>query len=250
MDDLLHIQTNSNEWFIMILINIFYINSLRLLIDFKKIDKNLIKIINNITKINQELPIELLLIKFLRMDDKNEMIKMMIIKKDFTISIRYISNIYKLLKIRQLNLFKIDDNFYKNLNNYYEYYYNYYKGKADIYKTWKYEIGDIKEVDEIPQIILIHMNLNKDELDVMREIIHPNLKMEFDEFKDYIYLNEIYYKLETMIYLKDNHFLILFTHNKKGYSYDNYKKELKRFDWNSRVILFNYQKIMMVYSNS
>jgi len=250
MDDLLHIQTNSNEWFIMILVNIFYINSLRLLIDFKKINKDLIKIVNNITKINQELPIELLLIKFLRMDDKNEMIKMMIIKKDFTIPIRYISNIYKLLKIRQLNLFKIDDIFYKNLNNYYEYYYNNYKGRADIYKTWKYEIGDIKEINEIPQIILIHMNLNKDELDVMREIIHPNMKMDFDEFKDYIYLNDIYYKLETMIYLKDNHFLILFRYNKKGYSYDNYKKELKRFDWNSRVILFNYQKIMMVYSNS
>jgi hypothetical protein len=228
--------SNKNDWFIMILINIFYSDCHRILKDIKD---DMRWIINDIDEICKRIPIELLLMKFLKMENNIDLYKIN--------SIDYISNIYDLFEINQMNLYEIDGKFYMNLNKCYKYYYNNYKGIVDIVKTWKFDIGDIKEDIKKPSIIIIHFNTN----DILRDIsLKYNKIFDFDEYKDFINYYDDIYQLKTMIYKKDEDYFILFTKDNKKFIFDFGKKELKEFDWNSRVIMFHSKKILMTYSNS
>lgn len=260
INGILDIKTNNNlDWFVMILINIFYSDNSRLLvfdrypIGNEKIDKIIRIYLNdmNLKNFNKLIPIELLLIKFLRFEGKEQIIKMMSIKKNFKYSIRIITDIYELFGINHMNLYMIDDVIYKDLNKYYKYSYNYYSGEVDIIKTWKFEIGEYYEDFKQPLMIIVHYNFSENEIKTMREIIKKGLfkiEFEYDEFKDYIQIGEKIYKLETMIYEDElKNYFILFNNDKKGYSYHYGKKELKRFEWNSRVYMYKSFKTLMCY---
>jgi len=227
--------SKNNDWFVMILVNIFYSDCNRILKDSKD---DMRWIIDDMDDICKRIPIELLLIKFLKMRGNIHLYKIN--------SIDYISNIYELFGINQLNLYEIDGKFYMNLNKCYNYYYNEYKGIVDIVKTWKFDIGDIKDDEKKPSIIIIHFTTN----DILRDISKKyNKKFDFDEYKDFILYDNDIYHLKTMIYKNDDYF-ILFTKDNKKFIYNFGKKELKEFDWNSRVVMFHSKKILMTYSNS
>ena len=260
INGILDIKTNNNlDWFIMILINIFYSDNLRLLVinnyPMKSVQINqIIRIyLNdvNLKNFNKLIPIELLLIKFLRIEGKEEMIKIMSIRNNFKYSIRYISNIYDLFGINHMNLYVIDNNVYLNLNRYYKYCYNYYSGEVEIVKTWKFETGNYNLDYNEPLMIIVHYNFSENEIRILNEIINKDsfkIKFEYDEFKDFIKIGEKIYKLETMIYEDEfGNYFILFNNDKKGFLYNYGKKELKKFEWNSRVYMYKSFKTLMCY---
>jgi len=250
MDEVVNIKSDKNlDWFIIILINIFYSDKSKNLLRNKKKGDEIYDIIKNFSKLKDKLPVEILLIKFLRMTGDIEINKMMIIRKYFGFSIRYIINLYELFGVNIMNLFNIDGNYYININKYYKYYYNYYKGTIDINKTWKFEIGNKIDNYYTPELFLVHFNIEKKDDIIIREIINKfDDKFIFDEYNDFIHFNKHIYKLDTIVYKDDNdNYLILFKMNKIKYLYNYFNKEIKIFDWNSKLYMFKCKKILMTY---
>jgi len=252
-------KSNHTQWIEIIIIGVLFSDDSKKLITnnyslYHNKLQQLIDIFNNKNKCElyaKYIYNELIIIKLLNMNNHDEFIQLMKIKKNFNMNIRYIIYIYNLFLINTLNIYIINNKYYLQLNNYFKFIVNNYKGTIEIsqiYNTKSYEFNSNYH------LLIIHDNFSINETDIFNNIITYNKINDyngFDEYKDELIFNNNLYNISYIIFQNNsNNYIILFKYNNINYMFDYANSIIQKYEWNTRIIMYKYTRKLLIYSRS